>query len=92
MTWENLKFNARDVILIIAQVVTATSFVLIMKGDIHTLVSGQQRMEAKQDKAEDDQKALRTKTEVELTEIKVRLGILEQKVTDLQIQRDAAHH
>jgi cell division protein FtsL len=91
MTLDNLKFTARDLILIIGQVITATSFVLIMKGDIRTLIANQQRMETKQDTAEKDQESFRTKTDVELTEMKVRLGILEQKVTDLQIARDAHH-
>jgi hypothetical protein len=92
MTWEKLNFTGRDMILIIGQVITATSFVLIMKGDIRTLVSNQQRMEAKQDKAEQGQETLRAKTEVEITEMKVRIGILEQKVVDLQIERDAQRH
>lgn len=89
MNWDSLKFSTRDVLMIMGQVVTATAFVLIMKGDIRTLVNGQQRMEAKQDKQDEEQKSFRAKTEVELTEMKVRLSILEQKVTDLQIQRDA---
>jgi hypothetical protein len=92
MTWEKLNFTGRDMILIICQVITATSFVLIMKGDIRTLVNGQQRMEGKQDKAEQAQEALRAKTEVEITELKVRIGILEQKVVDLQIQRDSKQY
>lgn len=92
MTWEKLNFTGRDMILIIGQVITATSFVLIMKGDIRTLVSNQQRMEGKQDKAEQGQETLRAKTEVEITELKVRIGILEQKVTDLQIQNDAKRY
>lgn len=89
MNWDNLKFSARDMILILGQVVTATSFVLIMKGDIRTLVNAQQRMEAKQDKSEEEQKAFRAMTETQWTEMKVRVSILEQKVTDLQLQRDA---
>jgi hypothetical protein len=89
MTWENLKFTGRDMILIIGQVITATSFILIMKGDIRTLVEGQQRMEGKQDKSDQRQEALRAKTEVEINELKVRVSLLEQKVADLQIQRDA---
>jgi len=91
MTWENLKFNGRDMVLIIGQVITGTAFVVIMRGDIKTLISSQQRMEAKQDKSDRDQESFRAKTEVELTEMKVRLGILEQKVNDLQINRDARH-
>lgn len=93
MNWDNIKFSVRDVIIIIvfviSQVVTATSFILIMKGDIRTLVSGQQRMEGKQDKQDDEQKAFRAKSEAEWTEMKVRVSILEQKITNIQIEQDA---
>lgn len=92
MTWENLKFSARDVMLIIGQVITGTAFVVIMKGDIRTLITNQQRMESKQDKGEKDQETFRSKTDVEINELKVRVSLLEQKVSDLQIERDAEHH
>jgi hypothetical protein len=91
MTWEKLNFTGRDMLLIVGQVITATSFILIMKGDIRTLVMNQQRMEAKQDKAEKDQETHRVKTDVDINELKVRVSILEQKITDLQIERDARH-
>lgn len=89
MNWDNIRFTGRDMILVLGQVITATSFVLIMKGDIRTLVTGQQRMEAMQTKQDDEQKAFRAKTEVEWTEMKVRVSILEQKVTNLQIEFDS---
>lgn len=92
MNWDSLKFSTRDVLMIIGQVITATSFILIMKGDIRTLVNAQQRMEAKQDKSEEEQKSFRAMTEAQWTEMKVRVSILEQKVTDLQIQRDAKNY
>lgn len=89
MNWDNIRFTSRDMVMILANVITATSFVLIMKGDIHTLVNGQQRMEAMQSKQDDEQKAFRAKTEAEWTEMKVRVSILEQKVTNIQIEHDA---
>jgi len=92
MNWDNIRFTSRDVVMILANVITATSFILIMKGDIHTLVTGQQRMEAMQTKSDDEQKAFRAKTEAEWTEMKVRVSILEQKVTNIQIEQDAKHN
>lgn len=89
MNWDNIRFTGRDMVMILANVITATSFILIMKGDIRTLVTGQQRMEAMQAKSDDEDKAFRAKTEVEWTEMKVRVSILEQKVTNLQIEFDA---
>lgn len=85
MNWETIRFTARDVIMILANVVTATAFILIMRGDIGTLVAGQARIEQKQDKTEEDNSAYRAKTAVELTELKVRISIVEQKVNNLEI-------
>ncbi|SEV89045.1 hypothetical protein SAMN05428988_0170 [Chitinophaga sp. YR573] len=92
MNWDNIRFTGRDMIMILANVVTATSFVLIMKTDIRTLVSGQQRMEAIQKEQQDEDKAFRAKSEAEWTEMKVRVSILEQKVTNLQIEFDAKRY
>jgi len=89
MNWDNIRFTARDMLMIIVNVVTATSFILIMKGDIRTLVNGQQRMEAKQDKSEDDNTSFRAKCQVELTELKVRISIVEQKVNNIEIEQNA---
>lgn len=95
MTWERLKFTARDVLMIVVYVITGTSFVLVNilvnKGDMRVLNDGVHRIESNQEKQQDEEKAFRAKSEAEWTEMKVRVSILEQKVTDLQIERDARH-
>jgi hypothetical protein len=90
--WENLKFTARDVLMIIVYVITGTAFVLLIKGDVGVLNEGVHRIESNQEKHQDEEKAFRAKTEAEWTEMKVRVSILEQKVTDLQIERDAKRY
>jgi hypothetical protein len=89
MNWDNVKFTARDVAMIVVYVITGTSFVLVVRGDVHVIGEGMHRIESNQEKHLDDEKAFRAKSEAEWTEMKVRVSILEQKVTDLQIQRDA---
>lgn len=79
-------------ILILGQVITATSFILIMKGDIRTLVSGQQRMEAAQKEQQDDSNSFRAKSQVEWTEMKIRVSIVEQKLNNLEIEQNAVRH
>lgn len=91
MIWDNIRFSARDVIRIVANVVTATAFILIMKSDIKSLVAGQIRIEQKQDKAEENSANYQAKTTVELTELKVRISILEQKVNNLEIYQHERH-
>ena len=90
MNWDNMKFTGRDVLMIVVYVITGTSFVLVMKGDIRSLNDGVHRIETNQKEQQQDERAFRAKTEAEWTEMKVRVSILEQKVTDLQIQQDAS--
>lgn len=87
MTWSNIKFTANEVIRICIQVVFGAVFIIMMKADIKMIADGQAEMklETKEDRERD--RAWKAKMEAEYSEMKVRLAILEQKVTNLEISR-----
>jgi hypothetical protein len=87
MTWSNIKFTANEVIRICIQVVLGAVFIIMMKADIKMIADGQQEMkqETKEDRERD--RAWKAKMEAEYSEMKVRLAILEQKVTNLEIYK-----
>lgn len=88
MDWNNISFSASDLIRICVQVVLGAVFIIMMKADIKMIADGQAQMKQDMKEARDSDRARMTKMEAEYGEMKVRVGILEQKVTDLQIQRD----
>ncbi|WP_346318171.1 hypothetical protein [Chitinophaga sp. YIM B06452] len=87
MTWSNIKFTANEVIRICIQVVLGAVFIIMMKADIKMIADGQAEMkqETKEDRERD--RAWKAKMEAEYSEMKVRLAILEQKVTNLEIYK-----
>jgi ABC-type phosphate transport system auxiliary subunit len=89
MNWERLQFSATDVIRIVIQVVLGAVFIMMMKSDIKMISDG--LIQLKQDRKEDRDldRAWKTKVEAEYGEMKIRISLLEQKVTDLQIKRDS---
>lgn len=88
MNWNNIQFGANEVIKLCINVVLGAVFVVMMKADIRQLFEGLSdiKQESKEDRAQ--ARAWQTKTEAEYGEMKVRIAILEQKVTNLEIQRD----
>jgi ABC-type phosphate transport system auxiliary subunit len=89
MNWEKIQFSASDMIRITVQVVLGAVFIIMMKSDIKMIADNLNQL--KQDRKEDREldRAWKTKMEADYGEMKVRISLLEQKVTDLQIQRDA---
>ncbi|MGE7777389.1 hypothetical protein ACQKLP_21905 [Chitinophaga sp. NPDC101104] len=85
MTWNNIKFTANEVIRICIQVVLGAVFIMMMKSDIKMIADGlaEMKQEGKEERERD--RTWKAKMEAEYSEIKVRLAILEQKVTNMEI-------
>jgi len=89
MNWSNISFTGNDMAKLCVQIVLGTVFIVMMKADIRAIADGLAdiKQESKEDR--ERQRTWQSKVEAEYGEIKVRLAILEQKVTNLEIQRDA---
>lgn len=87
MTWSAIKFTANEVIRICIQVVFGATFIIMMKADIKMIADGQADMkqETKEDRERD--RTWKAKMEAEYSEMKVRMAILEQKVTNMEISK-----
>jgi hypothetical protein len=87
MTWSNVKFTANEVIRICIQVVLGAVFIIMMKADIKMIADGQAeiKQEAKEDRERD--RTWKAKMEAEYGEMKVRVAILEQKVTNMEVYK-----
>lgn len=85
MTWSNIKFTANEVIRICIQVVLGAVFIIMMKSDIKMIADGQREMKQESKEERERDRTWKAKMEAEYSEMKVRLAILEQKVTNMEI-------
>ena len=87
MNWENVKFSARDLIVIITNIIIGASWILAVKSDIRILFDGNKRIETQLDKMENTTTARMSKMEVDLGELRLRVALLEQKLNEYEVHK-----
>lgn len=91
MRWESVQFSAADVIRICVQVVLGSVFIMMMKSDIRSVTEGLSDIKQESKEERERSRAWQVKMEAECAELKVRIGILEQKFTDFEVSRDQSN-
>lgn len=86
--WDSLQFSAADVIKIVINVVLGAVFIMMMKSDIRSVAESIANIQTENKEDREKNRAWQVKMEAEYGEMKVRIALLEQKVTDLEVTRD----
>ncbi|PUZ21816.1 hypothetical protein DCC81_24830 [Chitinophaga parva] len=86
--WDSLQFSAADVIKIVVNVVLGAVFIMMMKSDVRSVAESIANLQMENKEDREKNRAWQVKMEAEYGEMKVRVALLEQKVTDLEVTRD----
>ncbi|MFB6456474.1 hypothetical protein ACE38W_14470 [Chitinophaga sp. Hz27] len=89
MNWTKVSFTGNEVAKICVQIILGTVFIVMMKTDIRAIADGLSEMKQESKEDRERQRTWQAKVETEYGEIKVRLAILEQRVNNLEISKDA---
>lgn len=88
----NISFTGNEVAKIIVQIILGTAFIVMMKSDIRAIADGLADIKQENKEERNRQRVWQADIEAKYSELKVRIGILESKVNNLEILKDAKYH